>query len=138
MDNLALLWPIVAQASLTVLVLLLIPILRVSALFKGKAHITDYLFGDTENVPEMARLANRNYMNLLQIPILFYVVCLLFMITGVQSDLVVNTAWAYVGLRLLHSLIHIGYNNVNHRFFAFLLSNIALLVLWIELLRNLN
>ena len=46
-----------------------------------------------------------------------------------------NLAWLYVGLRLVHTLIHISYNYVIHRFMAFVLSMLTLLAMWIEFIR---
>ena len=39
-------------------------------------------------------------------------------------------AWVYVGLRVVHSAIHLTYNNVMHRLIAFALSNAVLIALW--------
>ena len=69
-------------------------------------------------------------MNLLELPILFYVVCLLLYITDGTSRMTVSTAWIYVGLRVVHSIIHLSYNRVVHRLIAFVASNLALIVLW--------
>ena len=42
-------------------------------------------------------------------------------------------SWAFVGFRFLHSLIHCTYNDVNHRFTAYLLSCLVLLFLWLRI-----
>jgi hypothetical protein len=42
-------------------------------------------------------------------------------------------AWSYVALRVVHSLIHITYNRIVHRFAAFAMSNAALLAMWVLL-----
>jgi hypothetical protein len=70
-------------------------------------------------------------MNLLELPMLFYVVCVVLYVTADGSHLGVLVAWAYVGLRIAHSLIHLTYNHVLHRLFAFTLSNVALVSLWV-------
>ena len=41
-------------------------------------------------------------------------------------------AWTYVGLRALHSLIHLTYNNVIHRLLTFGISNFVLAAVWIR------
>lgn len=137
MTNLALIGPIMALVALTFVVLVIVPFARIGAVLKGKAHIKDYRFGDTDNVPVRARLLNRNLMNLLQMPVLFYVVCLLFIITETTSAIAVNFAYSFVILRIIHSLVHIGYNNITHRFVAYLLSNIILFGMWLELFSGL-
>ena len=70
-------------------------------------------------------------MNLLELPMLFYVVCVVLYVTGGAPRQGIDVAWAYVGLRIVHSLIHLTYNRVLHRLFAFTLSNIALVSLWV-------
>ena len=70
-------------------------------------------------------------MNLLETPMLFYVVCVILYVTAGASHLAILVAWAYVALRVVHSLIHLTYNHVLHRLAAFTLSNAALVSLWV-------
>ncbi|MGH8106979.1 MAG: MAPEG family protein, partial [Arenimonas sp.] len=96
----------------------------------------DFKYGESATVPGYVSIPNRNYMNLLELPILFYVVCLLLYITSVASPYAIQLAWAYVILRIIHSLIHLSYNNVMHRLAAFALSNFALISLWFVAARH--
>ncbi|MBC9071776.1 MAPEG family protein [Thauera sp. CAU 1555] len=50
-------------------------------------------------------------------------------VTGTVSQLAVYLAWAYVGLRVAHSLIFFIYNHLILRFAVFATSNLVLLVL---------
>ncbi len=43
----------------------------------------------------------------------------------------VAAAWGYVGLRALHSLIHVTYNRVVHRFLVYVASTLLLFGMWI-------
>ena len=70
-------------------------------------------------------------MNLLELPVLFYVVCLVFYVTAGASSLAIALAWAYVVLRILHSMVHLTYNRVIHRLAVFALSNGVLVALWV-------
>ena len=83
-------------------------------------------------MPPEVTLPNRNLMNLLELPVLFYVVCLGFYVTGTATTLALVLAWAYVVLRVLHSAIHLTYNNVFHRLPVFAASNGVLVALWIR------
>jgi hypothetical protein len=65
------------------------------------------------------------------VPTIFYVVCVLLYVTAGVSSLAVGLAWAYVALRVVHSLVHVSYNNVLHRLTVFSLSNVALGILWV-------
>jgi hypothetical protein len=130
------LFPVAALAALTFCVLLLIPFQRFRAAARGQVRASDFALGESERVPPDARLANRNLMNLLEMPVLFYVVCTAFYVTGRVAPGVVSLAWAFVGLRVAHSLIHLTYNRVGHRFLVFAASNIVLLVMWIRFART--
>ena len=76
-------------------------------------------------------VANRAYMNLLELPVLFYVAALMYFVAGRLDATALSLAWAYVALRAVHSLIHLTYNNVFHRLTAFALSNVVLGAFWI-------
>lgn len=73
-----------------------------------------------------------NFNNLLQVPVLFYVLCLAVAQSGSGGELFLAGAWAYVLLRVLHSAIQITHNRVPHRFYAWLTSNLILIALWIK------
>ncbi len=121
-----------ALALLTFLVLNLIPITRFRAAAKSEVTIDDFCYGESPGVPPAVCLPNRNYMNLLEQPALFYVVCVLIYATHIATPAMLTLAWAYVGLRCVHTLIHPAYNNVMHRLVAFGISHLVLLVLWID------
>jgi hypothetical protein len=93
---------------------------------------SDFRYGESPAVPPHVSIPNRNYMNLLELPILFYVACILLYVTAHASTLTDTLAWLYVGLRIVHSLIHLTYNNVMHRLFVFAASNFLLVGLWIH------
>lgn len=118
------------------MVLLLIPFYRIRAGRRREIRTEDFKYGESATVPGYVSIPNRNYMNLLELPILFYVVCLLFFVTSSTTSLAVQIAWAYVAFRVIHSLVHLGYNNVMHRLAAFALSNFALFSLWIVAARH--
>src|SRR6201995_3745613 len=100
--------PMGALALLTFLVLLLIPVRRFRAAFAGHVHAGDFRYGESIRVPGEVSIPNRNYMNLLELPMLFYVVCMLIYITSpTVSAATLALAWTYAGLRTLHSLIHL-------------------------------
>ncbi len=91
----------------------------------------DFKFGESKSVPSDVSIPNRNYMNLLEVPVLFYVVCLLLYAIAGSSSVAVVLAWSYVVLRVVHSSIHLTYNNVIHRLTAFGVSNGVLVALWV-------
>jgi hypothetical protein len=133
MNQASILLPMAALAMWTLSVMALIPYQRFKAVFSKQIGPDDFKFGESLNVPPEVSIPNRNYMNLLEIPILFYVACLSAFATGGAEPLILGLAWTYVGLRVLHSVIHLSYNNVIHRLAAFSLSTFVLLAIWINL-----
>jgi hypothetical protein len=131
MRNPAILYPMLALACWTLVVLLLIPLARVRSTLRREIAVDDFKLGESAAVPAHVSIPNRNYMNLLELPMLFYVVCLLLFVTGGASSLTIGLAWAYVVLRVVHSAIHLSYNHVLHRLAAFALSDVALVLLWL-------
>jgi hypothetical protein len=137
MDKTSILFPMVALATLTFAVLLLIPLRRFRAGFAGQIVVDDFKYGESERVPPEVSIPNRNMMNLLELPVLFYVACLTYFVTERIDDGALTLAWAYVGLRVAHSAIHLTYNRVRHRLVAFAVSNVVLIMFWTHLFRTL-
>ncbi len=67
------------------------------------------------------------FKNLFEMPVIFYALTALVVVTSSGDDIFINMAWAFVGLRALQACVHCTYNRVMHRFYAYLSSS---LVLW--------
>jgi hypothetical protein len=83
-------------------------------------------------LPDSAAASN-NLKNLFEMPILFYLAAMLAMLLLIQDVLLVRLAWGFVVLRVIHSLVQCTYNRVIHRFIAYFLSCLFLLLIWIRL-----
>ena len=70
-------------------------------------------------------------MNLLELPVLFYAACIIICVTSTTTGVLIALAWLYVGLRFVHSAIHLTSNQVMYRLYAFAASNTTLLVIWV-------
>jgi hypothetical protein len=123
--------PTIVLALLTFGVLGYMGYKRFSAGFAGRVKGSDFRYGETANVPPDVAVANRNLMNLLEMPVLFYVVCLALYVTGHVTSVTLYLAWAYVALRAAHTAIHLAYNRILYRFAPYALSNLVLLGLWL-------
>ena len=73
----ALFAPVFALAAWTFCILLLIAFRRLQAGFNGTVSPREYALGESAKVTAPVSLPNRNYMNLLELPLLFYVAVLL-------------------------------------------------------------
>jgi len=123
--------PMGALVFLTFTVLVLIPLRQFRAGAAGQVQTDDFKFAESAAVPGEVAIPNRNLMNLLELPMLFYVAGLMYYVTGKVDSMVLGIAWTYVALRAIHTLIHITYNNVFHRLTVFTLSNFVLGAFWV-------
>ena len=124
------LWPMAALALLTFAVLSIMPVVRVVVVRSGKARVSDFRLGESEAVPETTRIINRNYMNLLELPVLFYAAALIAFADHRVTAVTLGLAWLFVALRLAHSAVHLTVNIVLLRMSLFGASVVALLFLW--------
>jgi len=74
-----------------------------------------------------------NFQNLFEFPVLFYVLVIVAYLTSSVSWLLLVLLFLYVAARVAHSVIHVSYNTVLHRFWAFLISVVILLAGWMVL-----
>jgi hypothetical protein len=121
MDPNLILAPMGALAALTFFVLLAVPALRMTR--RGKQDSAD---GD---IP--GGLANPNFADLLEMPVLFYTICLMLYVTHRVDQSFVMLAWVYVALRALHSAVHLSYDKLLHRMVLFALSNFTVFAMWV-------
>ncbi|HEY1752584.1 MAG TPA: MAPEG family protein [Caulobacteraceae bacterium] len=131
MSKADILWPMGAMALLTFCALGLTAFRRIGATLKKEITLDDFRYGESANVSVYVSIPNRAMMNLLELPVLFYVICIMsYMIDSVWSA-VLYSAWFYVGLRVVHTAIHLSYNNVLYRLIAFAASNVVLIAMWV-------
>src|ERR671916_730882 len=96
--------PMAALVALTFAVSLLLVRARFRAAKLRQVTAADFRLGESERVPPHVAVINRNYMNLLQAPVLFYVASLAFFTAGEVDRTALVLAWAYVGARAAHTL----------------------------------
>lgn len=133
MSQSAILAPMLALVGWTLAVLGFMGFRRVTS----GVHAREFRLGESAAVPARVALVNRNFMNLLEVPVLFYVVALAHYVTQSVTPVALSLAWGFVALRMAHTVVHVGYNNVLHRLGVFALANFALIGLWLHLLLRL-
>ncbi|XEV07442.1 hypothetical protein FSHL1_012729 [Fusarium sambucinum] len=79
-----------------------------------------------EKLPASVQWPADNFNNLLEQPTQFYAVLLGLTALGVKDKITVRMAWGYVGLRFIHSMVHVTTNNVLVRFPVFAASSLVL------------
>ncbi|MDT8758199.1 MAPEG family protein [Sphingomonas psychrotolerans] len=125
--------PVVALVawSLVMLVWMLmtrLPAMRAAGVDLTKLTGTKASDADRVLPPEVQWKAH-NYIHLMEQPTLFYAICLTLALLGAGDGVNAWIAWAYVGLRVLHSLVQATFNKVSVRFALFVLSTLALFAL---------
>jgi hypothetical protein len=135
----ALIQPVVALVVLTAIVFILMVGYRNVAIVRGAASLRYFQTLAADKPDERVERPARAYMNLLELPVLFYAVCLFMLATGKFDSIQVSLAWVFVMARYAHAFIHIGFNYVPLRFAAFLAGAITLGVIWARFAaQNLN
>ncbi len=131
MEASAILQPVVVVASLSIVMLfwmLFTRIPKMSALgidpqqAQNTSKMVDLLPAET------TRISN-NYNHLFEQPTVFYAVAITIAVLGHVDAVNVACAWAYAGLRVVHSLVQATIDVVMVRFSLFALSSLALTVL---------
>lgn len=129
MSATAILWPVLALMTWTFLVVLHLLVSRFGAFYQGRVKASDFRYGESPNIPPDVLRANRAFVNLLEMPTLFYVVSVLYLVTNLVDSAVLGLAWLYVVLRVAHSLIYLTLNHLLLRFAAYASSSVVLILM---------
>jgi hypothetical protein len=134
MDSSSIIFPAVAMFMLTFSVIAYLAGSRLAAIRRGDVSIRYYRrYSEGEQTPRL-QVIGRHAQNHFEVPPLFYIALLFLYVTGSVTPIAVALAWLYFASRCLHSFIHLGSNDVTHRFIAFALSGLTLICLWVLLL----
>ncbi len=128
----SIIYPIFALVLLTFAVCFGVGLARLISVQKRQVSPKYYKLLSGYTPPDYVVKLGRNFDNLLEVPVLFYLLGVLMIALNLSSAFILNLAWAFVVFRLIHTLIHITYNTPTHRFLAYLVSCTILLVMWIE------
>ena len=132
MPALEILAPAALLASWSLVMLIWMAATRMPAMSKSGLDLSKPQPGgrrgaDLEGVlPDHVNWKAHNYTHLHEQPTVFYALCCILAITGIDSALAVQLAWGYLVLRIAHSIVQATTNYVPVRFLLFLLSSLAL------------
>ncbi len=115
----------------SIIMLMWMAITRFSAIGKAGVDLSNAPPGgrgqDLEGVlPASVNWKAHNYTHLMEQPTLFYALCGIVAITNLDNPLLVQLAWAYTALRVVHSIWQATVNKVPIRFGIFVISTICL------------
>ncbi|WP_126453350.1 MAPEG family protein [Sulfuriflexus mobilis] len=124
------LFPVIGMVFLSLYVGLRMLALRIRAVREDNLSPAYFLLNRGGKPPEYLTKVSQNYDNQFEQPVLFYVVVILVLVMERGDYVYLALAWSYFIMRILHTVIHTTYNNIFHRRNAFLLSVLALYVMW--------
>lgn len=130
----SIIYPMFALIVLTFVVGFSVGASRLISVKKGQVDPLYYKLLSGHPPPEYVIKLGRNFSNLLEVPILFYTLCVLLVALNISNPAILALAWCFVGLRIVHSIVHITYNHPKHRFYAFLASSLTVLAMWVQLI----
>ena len=138
--NSPILAPVVALVAWTLLVMIWMVVTRFAAMKRKGISLKGRVGGrggtQLEGVVEdQVMWKAHNYMHLVEQPTLFYAIALTLAIGHAGGGLSAILAWAYVGLRIAHSLVQTTVNVITYRFILFALASLALAGLTVQAAR---
>jgi hypothetical protein len=122
--------PLFVQVLLTFVLYGWMAYYRVTSINKGVVHPRDIALREPNWPPHVLQVANAAH-NQLEIPVLFYVLTILAIITRHADFLFVVLAWIFVLVRIAHAYVHVTSNRISVRGPVFGLCLLVLIVMWI-------
>ena len=133
MIGMAILQPVAVLAGWTMLMLIWMYAVRIPAMLKTGIDVAAMRGGTGRDLdgklPDPVQWKSHNYNHLHEAPTVFYAVAVVLAIIGQGDGVNAMLAWAYVALRIAHSLVQATFNRVQVRFGLYALSSLVLLVL---------
>lgn len=126
----SLLTPVLALVILTLIVWIWMYATRIPAMQRAGIQPQEGMHpGSLDRLPSSARQVADNYNHLFEQPTIFYALVFYIVLAGHGDQVHVWLAWAYVALRVVHTLIQCTVNVVTLRFTVFTLSTIVLMIM---------
>lgn len=122
--------PLFVQVALTFALWLWMAYYRVIMIRSRQVHPREIALREPNWPAHVLKVGNAAH-NQLEIPILFYVLTILAIVTRHADLLFVVMAWLFVIARLFHAYIHVTSNRISIRGPAFGLSLLVLIIMWI-------
>lgn len=129
-----LLLPVFIQVLLTSIVMVLMGHRRITAARNKEITLAAFRTMNLSGANERVVATSRNFDNQFQIPVLYFFSVLLVLHFGLADIGFVILGCLFVALRGIHTVVHIGKNNVRHRFSVFLAGVVVVWLIWLRLL----
>ena len=126
------LWPTFALVALVFAVWVTLFVKRFGHMRRNPPAATDFATGEAAmRYFRPVEMPANNLGNLFEMPVLYFALVPLLLLTRHGDHVQITLAWTYMALRAMHSFIHVGPNRVLPRFYAYLASCVVLAAMWI-------
>ena len=132
MDNTLILYPLLPVVFLNFFVIFHMRYVIEKAIKKREVRYSWFRVYEG-SAPEHLLAARHHYKNFFEIPILFYLLCIIIYVIDDVRELDLWSAWLFVVFKLIHSYIRLTSNYVPNRAYAFYICVLLLLGGWIYL-----
>ncbi len=126
----AILLPLFAQVALTFFLLFWMAGVRTRSIRSREVHMRDIALREPNWPPQVQQVSNA-FQNQLEVPVLFYVLTILALISRKADLLFVVMAWLFVFSRYVHASIHVTTNRVSQRGPVFGVGVVILFLMWV-------
>ncbi|ATD00064.1 MULTISPECIES: MAPEG family protein [Pseudoalteromonas] len=126
--------PILAQLVLTFYLLIRAATKRIIAVRKKQLNYKTVQNINYSEMPQDILLAGRSYDNQFQQPVLFIILLGFLSFHSIETLIWMIAAWSYVALRFWHAFEHISARNLKRRTYAFGISSLLLMAMWMTFL----
>ena len=122
--------PLFVEVLLTFGVMFGMMYFRTTSLRRGEARLADISLREP-NWPRRATQYGYAFANQFELPVLFYVLTILVIITRHADLLFVLLAWIFVLMRVLQAVVHVTNNNVRMRGAYYGVGALILFIMWV-------
>ncbi|MBL1273017.1 MAG: MAPEG family protein [Oceanospirillales bacterium] len=123
-------WPVLAQVFLTLIMLIVLGARKTKAVKAGEVSRKQAALNNRVWPEDVVKVSN-NIANQFEVPVLFYVLCLVLYSINAAGVVALVLAWLFVVSRFAHAYVHIGSNYVPMRFRLYLVGCLVLIAMLI-------
>lgn len=123
-----------AMVFLTMVIGIISLMARIGSVRAGGVNPKYFKIMQGYEVPENIAATTRAFNNQFELPVLFYVACVIYLFLMPNDLFGLILAWLFVFSRYIHAYIHLTYNHIIHRMLAFLFGFVCVMLMWANIL----
>jgi hypothetical protein len=122
--------PLFVEVTLTFVLWFWMALARRQVFVNRTVHPRDIALGQ-QNWPAKVSQISNSFRNQFELPVLFYVLTILSIITRHADVIFVVLAWVFVLSRIVHAYIHVTSNRVMQRGAVYGIGALVLIIMWV-------